>query len=452
MQPSPPIIAVVVVMMAVITQLVRSRPLLAIVLWCTADIVLDGYAYEFGSPPSYLRVSHLLLLSLLLGFLVRRGRIAAPGKPEVLIVALIVWLVISACIGGTILRSDASRNIGVLINGFAIPVLILYLVRSIDWPMNELRAGCSVLTLLLVYLIFTAFCERFRFDALVFPNYILDPTMGLHADRARGPVVNAAENGGIIAILLIVALHRARYAFNSFVRGAAPFALLVAGLPALWFTQTRGPWIAFGLGVCLLLFHEPRRGIISALLLVTALAFPIAILLHLNVVPDRTETGDFRLELYRESWTAFKEHPIAGWGLGTFSSVYYLFTSFGPASSLAENIQHDTTVAITTDSGVIGGVLYLSFLVLLFRALSRFRTLSSDAEARDVYTMCIAVLAVFVLNGMFADCRFWMPQNSLTFMIVGAGLKHYGNFTERQSKLLPQHLQSTIASLQRGSH
>jgi O-antigen ligase len=422
MQPSIFILVVIAILLVLFVPLItRGRPVVALTLWIIAGIVLDGYSYPVGNPPSYLRVSHLLLFGILVAFAMRRGRLARIGKVELLISGLIVWAVISSCIGGTIFRGDTLRNIGVLINGFAIPVLLLYLARSVARPKAS-RAACGVLTVLLGYLVFTAFCEHFSITNLIFPQYILDPTMGLHADRARGPVINAAEDGGIIAVLLIVALHRTRYAFNRVVRGLGPIALLATGTLALWFTQTRGPWVAFAVGLAILLLHDPRRRVISAIAILMLIALPVSALLGVTVVPQRDETTVFRLDLYRESLAAFKERPIAGWGLGTFTSQYHLFAGFGPGSSLAGNIQHDTTVAIATENGAIGAALYLSFMAYIVRSLLRRRKIETDPESRDFAVMCVAVLATFFVNGSFADCRFWMPQNSLVFFLAGLGL------------------------------
>ena len=45
------------------------------------------------------------------------------------------------------------------------------------------------------YLGITAFLQEVNLDQLVFPAYITDPSVGIHADRARGPFVEAAANG-----------------------------------------------------------------------------------------------------------------------------------------------------------------------------------------------------------------------------------------------------------------
>jgi O-antigen ligase len=422
MQPSLAILAAVFLLVATFPFIVLKRPTFALTLYVIGSISLDGYSYAVGSPVFYVRVGHILLVGVLIGFAIAWAPIAQSGTFELRMCVFLLWAILSGYIGGTMFRADAMRNVGVLINGFAIPVILLYLARSTLQPASALRSSCSALTALCLYLVFTAFCEHFQINRLVFPQYILDPSIGLHADRARGPVVNAAENGGIIALLLVVALHRVRYAATQAVRLLGPLTLLLAGLPALWFTQTRGPWVAFAAGLLIMILHDRRRGVISAFLIIAAIVIPVALALRVKLVPQRSETEEFRLSLYRESLDAFSAHPIVGWGLGTFSSSYFLFDSYGPSSALAGNVEHDTTVAIATENGAIGAILYISFIFVLFRTMLRQRKSAIDLERKDFYTMCIAALTVFVVNGMFADCRFWMPQNALVFLLVGLGL------------------------------
>jgi O-antigen ligase len=85
-------------------------------------------------------------------------------------------------------------------------------------------------------------------------------------------------------------------------------------------------------------------------------------------------------------------------------------------------VQHDTIVAIATDTGAVGAILYIWFLATLFRSLLQLRRSARSPEKRDFYATCIAALAIFVINGTFADSRYFMSLNALVFFIVGLGL------------------------------
>jgi hypothetical protein len=60
----------------------------------------------------------------------------------------------------------------------------------------------------LAYLVFTAIAFLVDARTVIFPRFILDDSLGIHADRARGPFLQAVANGmslnmlGILAIVL----------------------------------------------------------------------------------------------------------------------------------------------------------------------------------------------------------------------------------------------------------
>jgi len=420
------IVTAVIIGAVLIALAVLRWPIYALVSWVIASVVLHEYVLFPDASALRVQLSQLLLAGLLLGFgirwILRFAPSVTPGRPELLMAAFITWAVIAGFMTGTLFVEEGARTISILLNGFAIPVLILYLTRFPRQPLATMRTASTILTVFLGYLIVTAFCEHFHLNWLVFPQYILDPSYGTHSERARGPVLNAAENGGIIAILLIVALHRIGYAFTFPLRWWATSVLLITGLPALWFTQTRGAWVAFGGGLVIMLLHERRKGVVTALLSVSVIAVLLITFLRIDVVPPRPETTEFRLGLYMESMSAFQKHPLTGWGLGTFTSFEHLYGDFGRSSSLAEGVQHDTTVAIATETGALGAILYISFLIVLFRSLVRLRKSARSCEKRDFYAVCLAALTIFVINGTFADSRYLMSQNALAFLIAGLGL------------------------------
>jgi len=415
------------------------RPTLALTVWILSSVVFSEYILLPEAPTLHLHLSRVLLAALLLGlaagWIPQRTRSATPARPEFLIAALTLWTIISACWAGTIFRVDATRNVSQFLTGFVLPGLMLYLARSFPLSLRASRTVCALLTLLLGYMVFTAFCEHFHLDSLVFPQYILDPSLGIHTERARGPIVNAAENGGIIAILLLAALHSVLYATGGAMRWASCIGLFLVGIPALWFTESRGPWLAFAGGLLVMLWHKQARGFLLALggagllvlaTVIVASSVSAGDLVKKDPLPQRSDntsdTTEFRMELYRESIGPFEDHPVIGWGLGTFTDEDYLFDAYGSSLNLSVQVLHDTIVAITLESGIIGGILYVAFLLTAALTLIRRRGASPSLEKRDFYTLSLASLAVFVINGLFVDNRFFMPQNALVFFLVGLGL------------------------------
>jgi len=441
MPASSGILAIGVIAALLIFFLAWRRPTLALTVWLIFSTVFSEYILLPNAPTLHVHLSRVLLSALLLGlaagWIPRCTRPNTPVTPAVLIVILTVWTIVSAMLTGTLFRVDGTRNLSVFITGYFLPGMILYFARYFPLSLKVSRSVCALLTLLLGYMVFTAFCEHFHIDSLVFPQYILDPSLGvaLHTERARGPIVNAAENGGIIAVLLLVGLHTALYAARGMMRWVSVFGLLVVGGLALFFTETRGPWLAFVGGLAVMIFHKRCRGVVFALggIGVVALAAFLVVsatsvgnLAKEDPLPQRSDntsdTAEFRMDLYRESVRPFQEHPLIGWGLGTFTDEDYLFDAYGGSLTITTAVLHDTVVAITLESGIIGGVLYLSFLITLVTLLIRLRRSSNSPEAQDFYILGLASLTAFVINGLFVDIRYFMQQNALVFLIAGLGL------------------------------
>ena len=164
------------------------RPMLALISWVISSIVLSEYILLPDAKTLHIHLSRVFLFALLMGLAIgsiaHRKRQIVPVYPELLMVALIAWTIVSACLAGTILGVDAIRNFSNFLTGFFVPVIILHLVRSRRLSLPALRTACTLLSVLLGYLILTAFCEHFHVNWLVFPQYILDPSIGIHPERA----------------------------------------------------------------------------------------------------------------------------------------------------------------------------------------------------------------------------------------------------------------------------
>lgn len=439
MPASPAILAIGVLAALLVFFLAWRRPTVALAAWLIFSTVFAEYILLPNAPTLHVHLSRVLLTALILGlgagWVPRITPTGTPVAPAVLIAVLTAWTVLTAFITGTIFRVDGTRNLSVFITGFFVPGLVLYFARYFPVSLRVLRSVCLLLSGLLAYMVFTAFVEHYHIDALVFPGYILDPYLGIHAERARGSIVNAAENGGMIAVLMLVGLHTALYRLTGAMRWISCWAILSFGSLALFYTQTRGPWLAFAGGLAVMFFHKRCRGLVLALggvggvLLAAYLVASAASLGNLakkDPLPQRSDntsdTADFRMNLYRESVRPFQEHPLIGWGLGTFTDEDYLFDAYGGSLTITTAVLHDTVVAITLESGIVGGGLYVAFLISVTVILLRLRKASQSIEAKDFYILGLASLLAFVINGLFVDIRYFLQQNALVFFIAGLGL------------------------------
>jgi O-antigen ligase len=222
---------------------------------------------------------------------------------------------------------------------------------------------------LLLYLSLTAVFFMLNLRPLIFPRFILDEGIGIHAERARGPFLQAVANGVCLTILGIVALHsfdrrRLRGIFAAVLFVVTPLALLA--------TKTRAVWLAAGLsaGAIVVLGRGRSRKVAFVLILIAVGVFCTSQLLQTRSGDLRDRLQDrspveFRLDMYRAGWQMFTEKPLFGWGseakvqpeiakrISSFHLEYFVF--------------HNTYLELAVQRGLLGLGLYAWLFVALFR-------------------------------------------------------------------------------------
>jgi putative inorganic carbon (HCO3(-)) transporter len=286
----------------------------------------------------------------------------------------------------------------------------------------------------LLYLSFTAVVWLLDLKSLVFPRFILDQSIGIHSDRARGPFLQAVANGVCINVLAILALHAfdRRAATNNHLRrfsklGFLTVLLLVVTPVALLATKTRAVWLAAALSAALIsLFASKRRSrvAVSAVVLIGAVGAWLAWLVQTRPgeLSDRLQERspvEFRVEMYRAGWQMFTEKPLLGWGgdasiqpeiekrLSSFHPEYYIF--------------HNTYLQLAVEHGALGLLLYLWLFIALFRLGARSKlALASPASpfGPEFGFMWRLMLCVYLVNASVVVMSYQF-LNGYIFTIAG---------------------------------
>lgn len=274
----------------------------------------------------------------------------------------------------------------------------------------------------LAYLIFTAIAFLLGADGLIFPTYILDASLGMHADRARGPFLQAVANGMTLNLLGLIALNAFR---RKRIRGPVAF-LLLAMLPlAVIATRTRSVWLAFAGSILLLLYRSSNRRLNRACkgwVLAVAMGMVACVSLTdpqkslADRLQDRSPV-EFRMAMYEAGWEMFQSKPIVGWKseamrmeLGKHISEFHQDVFYF----------HNTYLEIMVEHGLLGLGLYMWLTVGLFRLGGR-RAIAGhgsgflDVEFRAVWPV---FLLVFLVNGSFVVMNYQFV-NGLLFGLAG---------------------------------
>jgi len=244
---------------------------------------------------------------------------------------------------------------------FMVPFALFHLAALVFREERRLRQFELFALVVLAYLCFTSIAFLVDAKWLIFPRFILDESLGYHADRARGPLLQAVANGVSLNMLGVLALHAL---LRGRIRGIKA-ALLLASLPvAILATMTRAVWLSFAVSVGVLIFrsHNRRlRRICVAVTMVGTLGLLIALSFddQRRALTDRLrESGplDFRRAVYAGGWQMFLEKPFTGWGVNQMPAELARHVSGYKEKEL---YPHNTYLEILVEHGIAGLALYL---------------------------------------------------------------------------------------------
>lgn len=276
----------------------------------------------------------------------------------------------------------------------------------------------------LSYLCLTAIFFLLGWKSLIFPHFILDTSIGIHADRARGPFLQAVANGVALILLGLIAL-------DSFRRRKLPklMAVILLLLPfAILATKTRAVWLSFAIATfALCIFSRSgrvRRLCICAVLLATVgLGVGFSLTKDSQTFSERFQESspvEFRMALYETGWDMFLEKPLFGWSPSDIQiQLEQRIDEFHQEAFYF----HNTFLEVGVAYGIVGLALYAWLLIDLVRfTRKRFPATAYgnsgnflDAEFRALW---LVILFVYVLNACFVVMNYQFV-NGLVFTIAG---------------------------------
>lgn len=323
---------------------------------------------------------------------------------------------------GIILQPYSAQNWSLFAAKWAVPFVLFHLAGLVFEDEASLRKFEIFCLLVLGYLCLTAILFLVGANAFIFPRYILDESLGIHADRARGPFLQAVANGVTLNLLGLVALDGYR---RERLRGFAAGLLLTALPLAILATRTRAVWLSFaGSVLALLLLTSSTRLRKACLVLVAAGA--VALLAGTVLVGDsmgeRLEDRgpvEYRMVVYEAGWQMFLEKPIAGWGS---SRMQPELRKRIPGFHQDAFFMHNSYLEVLVEHGLAGFTLYVWMVVGLFRVVSRKQEVTAsrgeflDSEFRVAWPLLVMV---YLVNAMFVVMNYQFV-NGLLFTLAGA--------------------------------
>src|SRR6185436_3900509 len=123
-----------------------------------------------------------------------------------------------------------------------------------------------------------------------------------------------------------------------------------------------------------------------------------------------------RAHFWNVTLDVIKHHPLIGAGLGSFGVIYTRYDSRNGMYRLEQ--AHNDYLQILADAGIVGGLLGLSFLIILFsRGFARRNT--DDKFRRGVATGALAGCFAVLVHSAF-DFTLHTTSNALLFLVLAA--------------------------------
>ncbi len=378
-----------------------------------------------------------------------RRRLRPPFMPDLLILAHGTYLLLSC-----LFRNPEGFNLWT--KSYLMAYTAYFLGKNLLADIRWLRRVMWVLLLMNIYHGFTAIAEHFHWDSLVWPKFILNKEIGfVTKERSRGVFLQPGVLG--VALAMVVPIQFGLLLTSrGFLRKAIVVVSLLLAFPGLYFTYTRGTWVAAAGGLIALAVIGYRRyaSTILSFALVATIVLSVGVVglmqqdrfLKKRLESEHTLTG--RINTMATAFRIFRDNPLFGCGFFRYNTVKWEYREtvkvpiFGVIrrSHDIESSLHDIYVGPLAEEGLFGMSLQVWFLVLTFRAFWRQyrRRASQDPVAMDYLPVIGGVMAAYFLGGISFDYRYFTTITSLFFFFCGIvhGLAHLPTSEVESSRVL----------------
>ena len=394
---------------------------------CAAVLLapISGH-WEQLSIPGFAAPDRLLLLATIAAVAIR-----APGasdRPALrvepvhwIMLAAVAYAAISALVVGTLFERPPFFK---LLEAFGIlPFLIFLLAPLIFRTPRERDILLRTFVALGLYLGVTTLAERLKIDALVFPKYILDPNVGTHAGRGRGPFVEAVTNGYaqyVCAVACVIGFALWRDAKPLLARFSLGVGALALG--GAFLSQQRSVWLGAFVAtvIAATAIGEARRhapAILSMLAIVVggSLVLIPGFAAQVQERGNNQETVWDRKNLARASVNMVEERPLLGFGWDQFTRQgrdYFELADDYPLGRNIANVRiHSVALTYAADLGLIGLLLWSVALIAGVGGALTTRgppDLVAWRAGLLAVAVCFVIVSNFVPPSVFPSFTLWL--------------------------------------------
>jgi putative inorganic carbon (hco3(-)) transporter len=395
----------------------------------TVGLILTCFAGNWrymGVPVPLDRIA--IIGGLLLSLIAAERRM--PWRPfHAFMVLALAWTIVSAIS----VRQLSGDGLFALIDRFgALPFLLCVAAPAAYATEGSRRFLGRAFTVFGIYLGVEAAGQVLGLSFLVWPHYILDPSIGIHFDRARGPFVEAVADGMMCTYCAAIAGYVSLVDRSRRWRTVGWAAMLLC-LLSVYMTLTRAVWIGAALALIVVVLVVPkfrRRGFGALGALTVAgvavyVAFP-ALADAANARSDDQLPVWDRLNTNAAAIRMVIDQPLngIGWHMSATRMVEYVRQGADyPVTTASGEIEiHNVFLSRAAELGIPGFALWLAAFTsaILFAVLRR-------PESPDLQPWRVVLVAVVIGWGtaaMLGPVPYVQP-NYLIWVLAGVVLRDY---------------------------
>jgi O-antigen ligase len=388
--------------------------------------------------------SILLYLVFITQILLGMRKVPKFGRIEKLMVLFLAILFIS------VVTSGQKPRWMLLMRGYVYPFLFYYFARAVMNQEKQIKLVLGYLAVIGIYFGVMGIFEKMHWYELVFPKFIVDPTVRAEGlmrlgFRVRGIFLHPA----ILGCVMTMGFFAAWYSLSRTKGMAAQITrivLLVVTVPTIFFTQTRSVYAGF-LGALIVgaIWSRMLRPICVGIILAGMVG---AFLNWDNLGSEDRDKGGlatmntvyYRVALLYEGAEVFMDHPFFGCGFMNFGEIALEYRKPREVPLLGyidlglggEAVPHNIFLTVIAEQGLLGIVPYFLIYFLLWRiSVKAYRTLPKQGLVSRDFVVCVwCAIAAYFTNAMLLEMRYFEYVNVLFFFLIGSMVGMYERYVE----------------------
>lgn len=408
-----------------------------------------GGAFIFKINPDRL-LFILIVITFITLVLRKRIKLIPIGKIEVIMIIFTLICTISYIFSGAdtkeVVSTAGYRWFNTLFNINYYPFITYFIVKHITYKEEYVKTILVTCCIIGFYLTVTGIFEHYRLDNLVWPAYIMDPSVGEQWGRTRGPFVESATMGRVLTITLLCTMMVAL--LSTGLKRLFLFLLIILNIFALYFTYTRGPWLGFTVSlIILILLRSTMRKIIPLIVVLIFLGFISGSASKFSFFEDtlfskRQNTVDYRMDNFSIALNMAKQNPLFGVGYGRFNSEWENYVTHNKYISPKDfDGNHNTFLGLLAEIGLVGFIFYLTIFYYLSRmCVAIYMKLDkTNVIDKSFVVLVLAMVASYFVTAQFVDIRFQQFQSTIMFLFFGIAASLYSKTVQSGSSVYIYH-------------